>query len=106
MDTAHRGDTISRQMAIDILDDFEADIELGKRDSYKVHREKLLLLPSAHRTEPGRWEIKTDTDEYGLKRPKLVCSKCGKEPAAWDLTELFEFCPNCGARMRGEQDDS
>ena len=47
----------------------------------------------------GEWEIKTETDEYGLKRPKLVCSKCEKEPAAWDLTELFEFCPNCGARM-------
>ena len=57
-------------------------------------------LPSANRTEPGRWEIKTDTDEYGLKRPKLVCSKCEKEPAAWDLTELFDFCPNCGVRMK------
>jgi len=57
-------------------------------------------LPSAE-PKTGKWEIKTETDEYGLKRPKLVCSKCKKEPAAWDLTELFEFCPNCGARMNG-----
>lgn len=47
----------------------------------------------------GKWEIKTETDKYGLKRPKLVCSKCKKEPAAWDLSELFEFCPNCGTKM-------
>ena len=53
----------------------------------------------------GEWEIETDTDEYGLKRPKLVCSKCKKEPAAWDLTELFEFCPNCGAKMKGADDE-
>lgn len=41
-------DLINRQDAIDILDDFEADIELGKRDSYKVHREKLLSIHSAY----------------------------------------------------------
>lgn len=39
-------DLISRQEALDILDDFEADVELGERDSYKVCREKLLSLAS------------------------------------------------------------
>lgn len=41
-------DLINRQDAIDILDDFEADIELGKRDAYKTHREKLLSIHSAY----------------------------------------------------------
>ena len=58
-------------------------------------------LPSADRPT-GKWEIEQDTDEYGMKRPMLVCSKCKKEPAAWDLTELFEFCPNCGTKMEGD----
>ena len=48
MDTAHREDLISRQDAIDILDEFESDIEVGKRDSYKTHREKLLSVHSAY----------------------------------------------------------
>lgn len=63
-----------------------------------VFESQIDVLPSADRPT-GEWEIETDTDEYGLKRPKLVCSKCKKEPEAWDLTKLFEFCPNCGARM-------
>ena len=41
-------DLISRQDAIDILDEFESDIEVGKRDSYKTHREKLLSVHSAY----------------------------------------------------------
>ena len=65
-----------------------------------MNREEVIeALPFADR-QTGEWEIKTEMDEYGQKRPKLVCSKCEKEPVAWDLTELFEFCPNCGARMR------
>ena len=73
--------------------------------SVEFIKKHLLSRPSTE-PKPGKWEIKTETDEYGLKRPKLVCSKCEKEPAAWDLTELFEFCPNCGADMRGADDES
>jgi len=64
----------------------------------------LKSLTSADRPA-GKWEIKTEADKYGLKRPKLVCSKCEKEPAAWDLTELFEFCPDCGAMMNGGEEE-
>lgn len=84
-------DLISRQDAIDKID---------KAMTKEVAIAAVKALPSADRSEPGRWEIEQETDEYGFKRPKLVCSKCKKEPAAWDLTELFDFCPNCGADMR------
>ncbi len=41
-----------------------------------------------------------------------VCSECGKRPLSdWDNREhdysdkKSDFCPNCGADMRGEDDD-
>ena len=89
-------DLISRQNAIEGVKELFACADIGNDECDITYM--LENLPSADRPQ-GEWEIETDTDEYGLKRPKLVCSKCKKEPAAWDLTELFEFCPNCGARM-------
>ena len=94
-------DLISRQDALDILDDFEADIELGKRDSYKAHREKLLSLPSAE-PKTGKWYIR----EYEY----FTCSECGEDywnscDSTAQAEELLEtgdypnFCPNCGCRM-------
>lgn len=102
-------DLINRQDAINALGEEpeiwnDTEEEWAYRNAWVEHISAIKALPSA---EPkiGKWEIKTETDEYGLKRPKLVCSKCEKEPAAWDLTELFEFCPNCGAKMRGEDSE-
>ena len=99
-------DLISRQDAISLVDrpivpTGDAVYDNAREDERESIKDELTSLPSADSTEPGRWEIKTETDEYGIKRPKLVCSKCKKEPAAWDLTELFEYCPNCGERMKG-----
>lgn len=93
------GDTISRRAAILAITG-----EPPEAHYPSWYAERIKSLPSSE-PKTGKWEIKTETDEYGLKRPKLVCSKCEKEPVAWDLTELFEFCPNCGADMRGGEDD-
>ena len=45
----------------------------------------------------GRWEIYIISmiDGEGCR-----CSECGFEGAPY-----WEFCPNCGADMRGEQDE-
>ena len=63
------------------------------------------LLDGQPTVEPerktGKWICSDDLYETA------VCSCCG-----WDTTEpwqhiksWFEFCPHCGADMRGEQDD-
>lgn len=49
-------------------------------------------MPSAERPQ-GEWEC----DEYAIYH----CSNCGCE-ATWD----YNFCPNCGAKMKGAGDET
>ena len=65
----------------------------------------LKKLPSA---QPKRGQWIDDGSELGCQ-----CSQCGKTLDEYincgteyiTLTEIPKFCPNCGADMRGEQDD-
>lgn len=48
----------------------------------------------------GQWEMKPDP--YGFFEEIPVCSECGCTTA---MRKTYNFCPNCGADMRGEQDE-
>ena len=49
----------------------------------------------------GSWTI-TDTDDgEGGEIPHLICSECKSEPMAWSSKRFFNYCPNCGAKMKG-----
>lgn len=61
----------------------------------------------------GEWiKIKSGDKDFP---ESIVCSKCKNENSHLDFNEHGEpigkvfvtskFCPNCGVRMRGEQDD-
>lgn len=43
----------------------------------------------------GRWIDKSN----GIEGAWNYCSVCGEQ-----AIDLYDFCPNCGADMRGEQD--
>ena len=87
-------DLISRQAALDILDDFQSNIELGI-DDYAEKRKALCDLPSADRPI-GHWIYKR---MRGIKTCK--CSECLTSYGCMDTP----YCPNCGAEMRGEKND-
>ena len=91
----HACDLISRQAAIDALKNQMSD----RNDLYNipVRRSIVILeqLPSAQpERKPGHWEIYIISmlDGEGCR-----CSECGFEGAPY-----WDFCPNCGADMRGE----
>lgn len=45
----------------------------------------------------GKWEQKEDP--YGFFDTIPVCSICG---CTTKMRETYHYCPNCGARMKGE----
>ena len=115
-------DLISRQAAIDAFDESIkrcdkalSSFEISMKDEYAVkvekaslkhHRDILENLPSVQpERKKGKWIHKPD---IYLDEQTWECSECG-EP--WIFIEgtpsenNANFCPNCGADMRGEQDE-
>ena len=89
------GDLISRDAVLDLVADY--DLSMGQ-----VVR-GIHALPSVNPQEPktGHWIMSDD----GLYRP--ICDKCGAHPwkgyipTVEEAIEVFKYCPNCGADMRG-----
>ena len=101
-------DLISRRALREAMchEAMEVDSEEQRWDSgcwirYKMFERVLESLPSAERKR-GRWV------RHILKNAKVPwgfdCSECG----TWfvigeDTAEGYNYCPNCGAEMRGEE---
>ena len=98
-------DLISRQAAIDAIERLILPQVKGETAAEEINRvawrcaincaeEMIGHLPSAERR--GRWIYNANFAE-----PPFKCSACGKSQG-----RLSTYCPDCGADMRGEQDDS
>lgn len=83
-------DLISRQAAIDALDGFRC----GTKAAWKVIED----LPSAQPHKKGRWIILPPIFEEICQ-----CSKCKMKFK--DALQWTNYCPNCGADMRGESNE-
>ncbi len=86
-------DLINRQDAIDAICDDCVNEDYCGRNCEEVQR--MIDLPSVQKK--GKWTLQDDRtkNHYGWQ----ICSECG----AW-ISEPTNFCPNCGADMRGEQE--
>lgn len=58
----------------------------------------------------GRWiqtEIIDDDSEYGVNDDASECSNCKHiESSHYWTTTYYHYCPNCGARMGGENNET
>ena len=91
-------DLISRQAAIDAARDWYEGLICG---SFKGLEKRLRALPSAQ-PEPkrGRWHYSDGKPaRIGLSFG-VICDQCGTESEY-----CTNFCGECGADMRGEQDE-
>lgn len=107
-------DYISRQAAIEAMieDKIQTKIYItltAERD-FEVfngacdrHAKMLKELPSAQpERKKGKW---IEVDDY-YNRISGRCSVCGWESHLYEDDVVgMNFCPNCGADMRGEQDE-
>ena len=80
----------------------------GFNDAEEIYTNNSRLIPSFRAKQwldhlpsvqprKGKWHGKGDSEGFGI----FICDNCGK----FAMME-YDFCPNCGADMRGEQDES
>ena len=63
-----------------------------------------LRKDEAQLPKEGEWIVTTEVSDDGAVTSHINCSKCGfywREPKHG---KVFKRCPNCGARMKGEQE--
>jgi hypothetical protein len=95
-------DTISRQAAIDLIESIETERLKGNIELiYAPAIKGLRALPPA---QPER--IKGHWIEHDDCLTACECSVCHEKYALYE-EDVFgrNYCPNCGANMRGEQDE-
>lgn len=51
--------------------------------------------------QKGEWVEKYAENDSDLTRHRFYCSACG----GWQTYGRTDYCPNCGADMRGEKDE-
>lgn len=108
-----RGDMMSRLIDADALraqmyhEAFETDTDMQRWDSGCWIRYKMFenALDNAPTIEPqrkrGEW---IDVDDY-YNRISGKCSVCGWESHMYEDDVVgMDYCPHCGADMRGEQE--
>lgn len=86
-------DLIDRQAAIDIL-----EVAINDDWEFDYAKDRMIELSAQPERKNGEWTI--DEDCEGKSRT-VTCNLCGHEEFNWHNPN---FCPNCGADMRGEQE--
>lgn len=98
-------DCISRQAAIDALNEYFARIGKLKRRGLTEGEKAISLdtvgaintLPSAQPVKHGKWIDEGYYADY-TNVSAWRCSECGWHMIGYDH-ELFRYCPSCGSRM-------
>lgn len=94
-------DLISRQAAIDAISVALADLHnayaVGLIRAQKIISE---LPPAQPERKTGKWKRKIVDSGFNAD---WICSECGWKTSLEE--HGYNFCPNCGADMRGEQDE-
>ena len=118
-------DLISRRAAIDALDEqieqcnkALGSFDISPKDEYAIkverasleaYKEQLENMPSAE-PKRGKWIYCEDSTADCVDGYR--CDQCGLfvpwdyQHKSIDYIKDYNFCPNCGADMRGKQNDS
>ena len=77
------------------LSTLDAKFEVMEIFDFVDHRvESADVAPVRH----AKWEVIVGSDG----KEKMVCTGCRKQQ---DLTGVFSYCPNCGCRIEGGEDE-
>lgn len=100
-------DLISRQAAVDLV----TNMEFMNNTAKGILRDRLRKLPSAQpERKKGKWiYVERREPQYDIEGEETWsllygCSECGWVHPVIEGFGQYNFCPNCGADMRGEKD--
>ena len=100
-------DLISRQLVIKTLCERRCgDKPKGCPAGFCTVSLEVDCIPSAQPEQKmGKWirDKKTEKEEQLIFHKIWTCSKCGEQQCR---PKPSNFCPNCGADMRGEKDET
>ena len=94
-------DLIRREDAIEAYSDIywiDDRLNLAFREELDKIDEKIRNIPTVEVADrpQGEWKPKNHHTDY--------CSNCGFEETQWRTAD-YNFCPSCGARMEGVDDE-
>lgn len=95
-------DLISRQVAIDALEEYEKRVETAEQLwTIRGCKDEILKLPSAKpERKKGKWIY---DGEYKNGMMRMKCSICGTVIETFDSLSRLRYCQNCGAKMEDKE---
>lgn len=93
-------DLVSRQAAIEAIKELESSEDFSFNNALICAMNNIAELPPAADVRPvvcGRWK---DAIQSCHDSPHVKCSVCGEY--YWSYFKKFNYCPKCGADMKGE----
>ena len=91
---------MTREEAIEIIRDTPIDLRSTREDD--IHTlyatAQMMAIDALSERPKGRWIGEVIHTEIGEEHAMQECSVCGK------VRIVDNFCPNCGADMRGEEE--
>jgi Zn finger protein HypA/HybF involved in hydrogenase expression len=79
-------------------------------DCVRIARETIVNAPTVDAVEVVHGEWLAEKDEYEICATDFTCSNCketfcSSEYSDEDFLALMKYCPNCGAKMDGGNED-
>ena len=93
-------DLINRDAAIELCDWYEHEYDECEY-ALRALADDLQKLPSIE-PKTGKWK---EVQSYGSSTNPAICEcfACGDTVWVYTGKRAWKYCPNCGARMEGEQ---
>ena len=95
-------DDMTKDEAVGLLQKIQSTPEHLEVNTADLHDALGMAIEALLTERPhGKWTLKDHSWGYG----DYECSNCEKLTIAMELGNPFDFCPNCGADMRGDAND-
>lgn len=89
------------EMRKDLIEIFDEEYEKRRLITPDFTAEKM-TAKGYRKQKEGEWIVTYEYNEYRMyKEAKITCSVCGHKPKYEGYLSDMNFCPSCGAKMKG-----